>query len=320
MNYLRSFHSLAAVCLALIDTFCAVAVSAGPPAGDDTFTKAKLSVSAGAAREVTLEADGRLGSRVVLSNTTDRPVVAEMEFLIQQDPVLFNWTPPDPLYGADIAPGKKSWIVSDGAVHQDNSLTDGKLWTEFGAAWHNDNNNKEAFGYVDLGSSVRITHLGYQGGDANWIWKVDFAASLDGKDYTPIAGLQGLDFYHKWGPQEVNVPKPFEARFLRMASAPRRPGSPGVSLPVRAPRVCQRDGGNLGLPQDRGYAPCRQADADGSGQGYRCRRDRRWPPTRSRRYLVAVRTKAAGLTQMTYQHLLVMPPAMAKITRRPALD
>ena len=63
---------------------------------------------------------------------------------------------------------------------------------------------------------MRITHLGYQGGDANWIWKVDFAASLDGKEYAPIAGLQGLDFYHKWGPQEVNVPKLFEARFLRM--------------------------------------------------------------------------------------------------------
>jgi hypothetical protein len=29
-------------------------------------------------------------------------------------------------------------------------------------------------------------------------------------------GLQGLDFHHKWGPQEVNVPKAFEARFLRI--------------------------------------------------------------------------------------------------------
>ena len=37
-------------------------------------------------------------------------------------------------------------------------------------------------------------------------------------------------------------------------------------------------------------------------------------------YLVAVHTKAAGLTQMTYQDLLVMPPAMAKVTRRPASD
>ena len=32
----------------------------------------------------------------------------------------------------------------------------------------------------------------------------------------PVAGLQGVDFYKKWGRQELDVPQPFEARYIRI--------------------------------------------------------------------------------------------------------
>ena len=137
----------------------------------------------------------------------------------------------------------------NGKVYKDNSMTDGKPWTEFGGPYNNKEKWLEAFGYIDLGKTVRVVHMGYLSGDAGWIWNVDFAASIDGKLYQPVEGLKNVDFHHKWGPQEIDVPKPFKARFIRMrlhntasARSPstRLPSSRSMPARPRSLRHCRR--------------------------------------------------------------------------------
>lgn len=122
---------------------------------------------------------------------------------------------PDPVYGSDEALGAKSWTEVEGRKIEEGSLTDGNDWTNvrppFGKG-----GGTEAFQYVDLGSARRITRLTYQAGDGNWAWKLDIAASEDGRTYQPVSDLQGVDIHQKWGAQVFPDFKPFEARFLRL--------------------------------------------------------------------------------------------------------
>ena len=307
--------SVNVVWLAKKDGPTSVVVNELAAVSDMSGQTAVLQVSVSLPAGVSLETGSKLETLAVLTNMSDKEIPAELEFLIQQDPAQYSKPAPHPIYGPDIAPGMLSWFEMNGKVYQDNSMTDGKPWTEFGGPWNDKEKWAEGFGYIDLGKTVRVVHMGYLLGDAKWIWKVDFAASLDGKEYKPVDGLKNVDFHNKWGPQELDVPQPFEARFIRMrlhnngerviafhlpaefhvytGPAEQATAFPQTGLPVLQGKITQP------LPA-RSFAPVSIGDGRNLSPGA---------------YLVSVRTKAGGLTQLNYGHIYVLPAVLDKVTR-----
>ena len=287
---------------------------AGAATGAPVDTAAKVTgvpLSVAVPRETTLETGGKLAVQATLASASDKDLAAEVEFLVQQDPALYAKPLPHPLFGADVAVGTHSWAETAGKVYENGATTDGRTWTEFGTPW---GKWTESFLYIDLGKSRRITHMGYRSGDANWAWQVDVAAGADGKDYKPVEGLQGLDFQKKWGPQEIDVPRPFEARYLRLrfhkdgaeVNCLKYPSEFYVysgateetwAFPKAGPTI--QEGKLTQAVPAKGSATVTIGDGRALAPGA---------------YLVALRTKAAGITQMTCGHIFVLPPAMEKIT------
>ena len=290
--------------------------------------------------EVTLETGGRLNAPVVLNNSSDNGVSAEVEFLVQQDPTLYSKPAPNPLYGEDVASGCHSWgelngqaLIesndvwgrSNGKVTGIDAMTDRKPWTSFGTPWNDKEKWSETFGYIDLGKSLRVVHMGYELADPRMAWKVDFAASADGKQYIPVEGLTGIDIHLKSGPQEIDVPTPFEARFIRMrlntdggerTTAFRYPAEFHVfagateqtwAFPQIGPMVVQGK-------QDLSIPAAGSATVTIGGTGWANREIGAPRALRPGAYLLAVRVRAAGLTQMRYCRVFVMPPPMGKVS------
>ena len=264
---------------------------------------------------VTLEPGGPLKLRAVLTNQTDQPVSALLEYEVQEDPALYSRPAPMPRYGTNVAAGSHSWYEIGGKVYDDSSMTDGKPWTDFGGPMNNKEMWDEAFATIDLGRPVRVVHLGRVGGNASRIYEVDFAASLDGKVFQTIPGLTNLDFHLKWAPHEIEVPEPFTTRFLRLRLHHNGQRVPVLSLPAE---FLVYDGEHPGT-WDFPAAGTRLLKAEltqtipahrslGVDLG-----DGRALGTGA--YLVALRTKTGGLTQMHYGRILVMPPALEKVTR-----
>ena len=55
-------------------------------------------------------------AHLTLTNNSDKPVRAGVEFSVQHNATLFDAPPPDPIYGSDRALGTKSWTEADGKV------------------------------------------------------------------------------------------------------------------------------------------------------------------------------------------------------------
>ena len=155
------------------------------------------------------------GGQLLVTNFSNDPLEIEIDYSIQRNPQLYDKPLPDPILGSDRAQGCPSWIEVDGSRIEDNSLTDGDEDTGYSSQYI-PGHYTEAFQYVDLGKARKIIALTYQAGDANFIHKVDISTSMDGKNYTPAEGLQGLDFHSKWGAQVIPVKTPFAGRYLRL--------------------------------------------------------------------------------------------------------
>ena len=155
-----------------------------------------------------------LAISVLAVNYADKPVAVDLAYSFQRDSTLYSTPMPDPVFGSNHAPGIRSWIVSDGEIIKDGSLTDGKPWTDAGTAYKT-NHFTEAFQYVELDKVRRITKMTWLSGDANHTWFVDVAVSRDGREFTPVKSLQNVDHYKKWGWQDYPLRSPFEAKVLR---------------------------------------------------------------------------------------------------------
>lgn len=310
-------HPWNPVCLSAVFMSINCSLWAAAPATTlPATTTAPIPVTVSDIGQVTLETDGKLNLKVVLTNNSDAQVSADVEFQVQQDPALYSQPAPLPRFGHNIAPGTRSWYEIGGKVYDTgNAMTDGKPWTAFGGPMNNKEMWEEAYAYVDLGRTCRIVHMGRVGGEASRIFKMDFAASLDGKTYTPIEGLQNVDLHLKWTPSEIDVPKPFEARYLRLRQHNDGKRIPVFSLPAE---LCIYDGEKADtwdFPQagarllSGGKALSIAAKGSGTieiGDG------RVLGPGA---YLIAVRTKTGDVTQMNCGRVLVMPPAMDSVTR-----
>ncbi len=204
------------------------------------------------------------------------------------------------------------WGRSNGKLRSISAMTAGRPWNTFGTTWRK---QTEAFGYIDLGKVATVVHMTYDPSDAGMARKIDFASSSDGQQYTPVEGLKGIDIHGKTEPVEIDVPKPFAARFIRM-----RLNNDGGE-PVNAFRYPRQFHVYAGATEDTWAFPqvgavvqqgklTRAIPAKGSStidMG-----DGRALPAGA--YLVAVRTRAGGVTQMRYGHIFVMPTAMARIS------
>ena len=151
---------------------------------------------------------------VLLVNYSEQPIAVDLNYSVQRDSSLYSTPLPDPVDGSNHAPGLKSWIVADGEKVEDGSLTDGQPWTDSGTDYKA-NHFTEAFQYVELDKLRRITKMTWLSGDANHTWLVDVDASRDGSKFEPVAGLQNVDQYKKWGWQNFPLSSPFEAKVVR---------------------------------------------------------------------------------------------------------
>lgn len=158
------------------------------------------------------EATDKFSSRVMLTNFSDKAMSPRIEYSIQRDPSFYAVTPPDPTWGSDHALGAKNWTEENGVRLDEGSLSDNRSWTSAATGW---GDHKEAFQYLDLGRERRVSRLVLGPSDGNWIWKMDVAASPDGKTYTDVPELQNVDLHGKWGETDLKIAAPFGARFLR---------------------------------------------------------------------------------------------------------
>lgn len=277
--------------------------------------------------EIVMETDAPLKTDVTLTNTTHKDVSSDIDYLIQQEPLLYSEAPPDPIYGIDVAHGAHSWAEANGhqaiesndqwgrsncTVNGSNFMTDGKTWTHFGTGW---DECTEAFGFIDLGKTYNVVRMVYDAADPPKGRKLDFSSSLDGKDYTPIDGLQGINIQDKQGSIEIIPPKPFEARYIRF----RQQNDGGEKVHAyRFPSEFHVYAGmtdstwtfpkvGVSIAQDKltQSVPSGGSSKITLGDG---------KPLKPGAYLVAVRTKTDGVTQMAYGHILVMPPALPAIS------
>ena len=161
-----------------------------------------------------VEPNAPLRAQMLFTNYSDAAQSADITYSLQRDPQLSDAPVPDPVYGSDLARGAKDWTESEGKRVAESTLTDGDDHTAAELPWGA--GYKEAFQFIDLGKSHKVTHLSYVAGDANWVRKLDVAASVDGTNYQPVEGLRGLDIQGKWNNQQIAVPQPFEARFIRL--------------------------------------------------------------------------------------------------------
>lgn len=254
-----------------------------------------------------------LGMQVVVTNPTDKGAESAVEFSVQEDPALYPEPPPDAVWGSDHARGAKSWTEADGKVIEEGSLTDGKDFTAAGTDWRNDH-WAEAFQFVDLGRERRLTHLAYVAGDANWVWKVDVAASADGKAYTPVPGLQGVDLHQKWGRQEMNVGEPFAARFLRLRYHNEGKKVSVIRMPVTLSAYDGVADETWDVPAVGRVVAKGTAAVKTPGRAFALADVGDEMPLPTGAYLVAAKVKTGDRTELLLRHCLVMPEAMKGVS------
>ncbi len=246
---------------------------------------------------------------VVLTNFAAQARAAKIEYVIQRDPAFYSTPAPDPDYGADVALGAKSWTEAEGKIIERGSLTDGKDWTHATLGW---GSHKEAVQYVDLGRACTVTHLAYQSGDANWAWKMEISASGDGQTYQPVPGLADMDTHGKWGRQEISVPQPFRARFLRL----RHHNGGQVVSQIAMPSSLFV---YAGLAGDWQFPTVGETVARGTlsqtvpAQAFSDASITEKEPLGPGAYLMALRVTDGSRTQLIYRHLLVMPAPLASV-------
>ena len=254
-----------------------------------------------------------LRAQLVVTNVAPTALPAKLEWTVQRDPALFSAAPPDPAHGSDHALGARSWTEAEGKKIESGSLTDGKDWTNASTDYKT-GHFKEAFQFVDLGRERRITRLGYLAGDANWVWKVDVDASADGKTFTPVPFLQGVNLHQQWGNREMPLGATFAARHLRLRY---HNDNKAVDV-IRMPSALAVYDGTA----DEKWAMPAVGEVVARGTGSQEIPARSFDtvaitankPLPTGAYLVAVRLRSGTGTQLLYRHLFVLPAPMKAVS------
>lgn len=156
----------------------------------------------------------RVTAAVLTVNFADAPRTVNIDYRLATDANLTAIPKPHPRHGLDRAEGRPSWLKVNAKRIDNATMTDGQIYT--GVNQQIADGYTEAFHYIDLGETLRISHMDFHAGDANWIWKMDVQASVDGQTFVPVEGLQNVPMHHRWAAQTINIPAPFEARVVRL--------------------------------------------------------------------------------------------------------
>jgi len=260
-----------------------------------------------------LEPGQSFAAQLTITNDLEAAASWKVTYSLQADGAMFNREPPDPVYGSDRALGTRSWTEADGKIIEEGSLTDGKDYTDAGTPWITDHFS-EAFQYVDLGRTRKITRISYLSGDANHAWKADAAVSEDGKSYAAVPELQGFDMFKKWGTIVLPLRQPVKARYIRLRYHKDGEKTSLFRMPCRLsvydgtadeswdlPKV----GTEIGEGQTKVDVAARSsAVADLAVKG----------SLSPGLYLLAVRLERGPLRQLLYRHVLVPPGPMDKVS------
>ena len=242
----------------------------------------------------TVSARAPLGGSVVLQNSTGKDIEAKVEYTLVSNPQLVAVPVPDPVHGLDIAHGAKAWTTDKDGETPDATITDGLSFTNREIPWDN-SHSEEVTQRIDLGAPHKVTTVALFPTDANWIWNAEVSASMDGKTFQVIPGMEKLDLYKHWTGLEVVAAGPAEGRYIKVryfkdGESPKRLSLPneiqvfggtspadrvipelgGVvakgSFPVKVPAgsftVCPLK--EISLPEDGSYILRLEATADGA--------------------------------------------------------
>jgi hypothetical protein len=249
-----------------------------------------------------------LSSQLLLTNFSGQPVTAEVEYSLQRNPALYDRTPPHPIHGTDHALDATDWTEHEGKRIAEKTLTDSDENTGSELPWGA--NYKEAFQFVDLGKTRNVSHITYVAGDANWAFNVDIAASTDGKNYQSVPDLQNIDLHGKWGKQEIKVPQPFAARYLRLRHHKKGETVNTFRMPVSISvydGVADEDWKFPNVGEVVAQGTQKPQIPAGNFEGVSLKSEK---PLAPGAYLLNVRVRAAGQTQLTARPFFVMPTKM----------
>jgi hypothetical protein len=164
----------------------------------------------------TATARAPLGGSVVLQNSTGKAIEAKVEYTLISNPQLVAVQVPDPVHGLDVAHGAKAWTTDKEGETPDPTLTDGLNFTNREIAWDNNGHSEEVTQRMDLGAPHKITKVAIFPTDANWIWNAEVSASIDGKTFQVIPGMEKLDLFKHWTGLEAVATSPAEGRFIKV--------------------------------------------------------------------------------------------------------
>ncbi len=156
-----------------------------------------------------------LGGSLVLQNSTGKAIQAKAEYALISNPQLVSVPVADPVHGTDIAHGAKAWSIVKDREEPEPTLTDGLNFTNREIDWDN-NGHGEVSQRIDLGAPHKITKIAIFPTDANWIWNAEVSASMDGKNFQAIPGMEKLGLFKHWTGLDAIPTAPVEGRFIQV--------------------------------------------------------------------------------------------------------
>lgn len=163
----------------------------------------------------TAAAQAPLGGSLVLQNSTGKAIQAKVEYTLVSNPQLVAVPVADPVHGLDIAHGAKAWTIDQDGKEPEPTLTDGLAFTNREIPWDN-NGHGDVTQLIDLGAAHKVSKIAIFPTDANWLWNAEVSASMDGKTFRVIPGMEKLDLFKKWNGLDALPAAPVEGRFIQV--------------------------------------------------------------------------------------------------------
>lgn len=246
-----------------------------------------------------------LKASVLVENRGAAVVPATLKWSLQANPHYADPPVPDARLGADHALGAKSTLTVDGAARGDSQLCDGDDTSNFETPW---GKLKEVVATIDLGSARQVSAVRWIASDANWIFKVDVATSVDGASWNPVGGAQDVELKGRWGgPHALPWSAPVNARHLRLRFHNGGAAVDSMRLPVTIQVFDGAANDTLAVPQvgalvasgsaqaeipPRDFAQLAIAGGEALGPGA---------------YLLGLEAAAGGQREVRWSHVFVAP-------------
>ena len=265
---------------------------------------AGLTVTRGGGEMV--EPDAPLALRFTAENRGAGAKGVSLRYTLQANPTYADPPVPDRVLGHDHAAGARSTVSVDGVDKGDARLCDGDEVSAFETPWGT--GYKAAVATIDLGQIRDVRAVHWRAGDANWVFKCDVLASLDGVAFNPVAGAQGVDLHGKWGgPHAFPWPGATRARFLRLRFHKDDQPANQFRLPAAVMVYDGIDNDRVAVPQVGPVVATGSADASVPAHDFAEVVARVETNPGPGAYLLGQEWSIDGRTETRWSHLFVLP-------------